>query len=640
MYKSNYENPYRDTNTKNVDPSLTRDPNITTSIKKNDDIQTAEIEKGEIVAKPDLVALYKAVGKKHNAGGIPTYLEPDSFVFSNDNSMAFNKKEHDAMELKMGSKMNKSNNTPAEVLKRNIDIEHYNKLNNNLKDPLLDDIGKRSSALMLSKYQESLGKIAFLQEAKKGFEEGIPDFAKDSAPVYDTDVKTNIKEQTQYMKYGGSLLPKMFTGGNPYELDVECQCGRDQVTKKCLPCSADQLNDLIPQARIATPNSIKGMNLLGNTPQGAIYHTGTDPSMQKTTLFSRTPGPQMSNADWLKYTHTPERMAWVKAHQIANPGTNDLALVPTLTMPGKMNVKISQGELGYNNPAPVPDMQSQPAKPYNPYVGMSSDQTLNLGYSALQAAMVKRYDPMRPQIKSPLLEQEYYNSQGALNSAYGAGNTAYDASRVLNPYLANAANQETTGKLLDNSNNIISQYAERNVGVGNLQNQTNHQTQVADLQANIGFDKGYYDQTVAARQNFDDLKSAANNETMSLYNNYRGQNRQLQEFLSQQRIAGNVPIRDKKGNITGYQEMPLYGYDSWSGRSYKTPAGNILNARAMPQQSQYLNVYNNLLQKAMDGTITKEQAIALNSLDGFISSKNSGLSQQYKKGGRVRNPYN
>jgi hypothetical protein len=661
MYnKSIYDNPYRDNSPDS--PSLYKQPEITDSIKKNDKLQTVEIEKGEIVAKPDLAALYKAQGKKHSGGGIPTYVEPNSFIYSDDKSLAFTKEDHELMELKLGGTTKRQKNTPAEVLKRNVDVKHYNRLINNLEDPIANDITKKSSALMLAKYQESLGKIAFIQEAKKQFQDGIPDFAADTAPVYDANLKKEIKEQPQYMKYGGQLLPKMARGGNPYDDDSlieECPCGRNPTTGKCnSPCSDNQIKEAISKATLVTRDKVRGMNLVGSQNNYTAFQQGTNPSTGK---IIQTAGAKDPN--WAQTVKTPAYQAWLRtprgqkhlmdSGQKSVPGSNDYKMIfspekipftakPAMGIPGiPVGPKINFP--GPINPTPkvnpAPELKTQPSSPYNPEVGMSFDQTLNLGYSALQAASVKRYDPMRSQIRSTVPEFEQYNVQGAINQIQGSSNNAFNASRTLNPYLANAANQETLMKTLDATNSTYSQYDERNRGVANQQAQATANVRNGDLQANLGFDAKYYDQTVASNQNFDDLKSAANNETVGLWNRYRGQNRQLQEFLSQQPIAGSVPIRDKNGKIVRYQDMPLYGYDSWKGNTYKTEAGNIMNSRTTPQQSQYQRQYAELMQKIIQSGDARAMAVLFNSLDnkGNVFTGNAGT--QYKKGGRV-NPYN
>lgn len=187
-------------------PSITPDnPKIGDTIKANPYKSNVEIEGKEIVLQPDMSALFKAVGKKHSGGGMDVYLQPDSFIFSNDKSLAFDEKDHKLFEFKKGGSFKPAKNTPAEVLKRNVDVKHYNTLVSNIKDPRKDDLAKKSSALMLQKYIDSLGSIAYLQEAKKDFPQDVPDFAKGSAPVYSTDTKNAIMESKQFSKYGGKV---------------------------------------------------------------------------------------------------------------------------------------------------------------------------------------------------------------------------------------------------------------------------------------------------------------------------------------------------------------------------------------------------------------------------------------------------
>lgn len=617
-------NPYQDDSSSG---SLSKAPEIVDSIKKNPELATAEIEKKELVVKPGLMGLYKAQGKTHANGGIKTYLEPDSFVFSNDGRLAFNEEDHSIMELKKGSKWNSKNNTPAEVLKRNIDVKHYNTLLNNLKDPKTNDITKKSSVLMLKKYQETLGKIAFLQEEKKNFEEPIPDWAQNSAPVYDGQLKTNIKEQLQYMKYGGVILPKMVDGGFADDVndDKECLCGRN-TDGSCKPCTDAEVDNYIKKAKVGTLNDVNGMKVVRRNANGALYHSGTDGKTRK-----KYNGPLMSNDKWTAWLKTPKGIAYTNSLDSDNlvyvpttPGFNRMR--GSTIKPGGVTEIVSDAVAN-----PTPEMDLKNTLPYNPYVGLSREQVGNLGYLGLQAASVKRYDPYRQQIKSPLIEQEYYNVQPALNQIDNSTYQAMNASRTLNPYLSNSANMEILGKGIDSKGQANSQYAERNVGVGNLQNQTNNQIMRGDLAANLGFDKKYYDETVTARQNFDNLKQVANNKVFDTTNEFLSDNRQLQEFLAQQPIAGNVAIKDKKGRIIGYRAQPLYDYNSWTGRVVNTGAGNIMNAKKLAKTERYDETLNALLEKALDGSLTKSQGAALNAL--------LSLSKTKKMGGTI-NPYN
>ena len=186
--------------------SLYEEPKISTSIKENPYVKNVELEgagkgrKGEVVLRPDGEAIHDVVGKRHYAGGVETWLPEGSFVFSDFKDLAFNKRDHELFELKEGGSYRKWDNTPAEVLRRNIDVKHYNKMSETLNNKYKDDISKKTAELMLGKYQEKLGQIAFLQESKKGFPYGQPLFSQGTAPVYETEFKEDIIEQEQYLK--------------------------------------------------------------------------------------------------------------------------------------------------------------------------------------------------------------------------------------------------------------------------------------------------------------------------------------------------------------------------------------------------------------------------------------------------------
>lgn len=199
-------------------PSVEKEPKINTIIKSNPYRSNVEIEGDEIVLQPDLTALFKAVGKKHNKGGMDVLLKPNSFLFSAFDGLAIEDEERELFELKDGGKFSK--NTPADVLKKNVDIKHYNNLVNIISDPFKDDLAKKTAGRMLEKYIATLGNIAYIQENKKGFPTGIPEFAMGTAPVYNPELKDEIMANKQYMKAGGPVgNPYMQSAGqfNPYQ---------------------------------------------------------------------------------------------------------------------------------------------------------------------------------------------------------------------------------------------------------------------------------------------------------------------------------------------------------------------------------------------------------------------------------------
>jgi hypothetical protein len=195
-------------------PSIEKDPKVNTTIKENPYRSNVEIEGGEIVLQPDLSALFKAKGKRHSKGGMDVLLRPDSFIFSDFKDLEFDEDDLELFELKEGGK----SNTPAEVLKKNIDVKHYNKLVTILDDPYKDDLAKKSAAMMLEKYIQTLGNIAYRQEELKDFPQGLPEFSIGTAPVYDSGIKDQIEENKQYMKAGGTINNPYQNGGMVWDI--------------------------------------------------------------------------------------------------------------------------------------------------------------------------------------------------------------------------------------------------------------------------------------------------------------------------------------------------------------------------------------------------------------------------------------
>ena len=117
---------FRDTAKEN--PSINGQPKINTTIKENPYRSNVEIEGGELILQPDLSALFKANGKKHSQGGMDVLLRPDSFVFSDFKDLSFTEDDKELFELKKGGSISPYKNTPAEVVKKNVDVKHYNTL--------------------------------------------------------------------------------------------------------------------------------------------------------------------------------------------------------------------------------------------------------------------------------------------------------------------------------------------------------------------------------------------------------------------------------------------------------------------------------------------------------------------------------
>ena len=108
--------------------------------------------------------LYDIQGPRHSQGGVPMFLPDQSFIFSDTPKLRFTKDE--MSEFDMGG----SKKTPAKISKRFGLNDYYGELNSQFSD----NISSTSAELMLKKNMEDLSKLAFMQEAKKNFDDGVP----------------------------------------------------------------------------------------------------------------------------------------------------------------------------------------------------------------------------------------------------------------------------------------------------------------------------------------------------------------------------------------------------------------------------------------------------------------------------------
>lgn len=181
------------------------------------DEATIEAQKGELIfgagSPGDIkdqedrvgVGLYKIGGKLHSQGGTPLKAFPGDFVFSNETELA--PSEEDA-ELIVGRKIKKvKQRTPAKLASNYMDLNKYLAMVN---DKEADDTIKKTAILNINNFIDRLAEVAYHQEEKKGFPDGVPDFVQASL-----DARFNsegLQEQLNTFKYGGQI-PKHQTKG-------------------------------------------------------------------------------------------------------------------------------------------------------------------------------------------------------------------------------------------------------------------------------------------------------------------------------------------------------------------------------------------------------------------------------------------
>lgn len=159
-----------------------------------------EAEGGETILRPDGTH-FNITGKRHSQGGeklTGSQAPEGSFIYSDTAKMRLS-----GPMLKMFGKSEKGKFTPAEIAKQ-YDVNKYMSV---LNDKSSDTLQRETAQKMIENYQRKLSALALMQEAKKGFRDGIPQVAM---PYLESIMgampqQEGGQEQMPQARYGGYL---------------------------------------------------------------------------------------------------------------------------------------------------------------------------------------------------------------------------------------------------------------------------------------------------------------------------------------------------------------------------------------------------------------------------------------------------
>lgn len=138
-----------------------------------------EAEKNETVMgdfdNDGIAEHFKIGGNKHYEGGTPLSVPDGSFIFSDDRRL---KLKGAILDHFGKGKNNKKKYTPASLAKQ-YDINSYKEV---LEDPQADRLAKATASLMIANNRSKLENLSLLQEAMKGFPNGVPSFHSEKMP--------------------------------------------------------------------------------------------------------------------------------------------------------------------------------------------------------------------------------------------------------------------------------------------------------------------------------------------------------------------------------------------------------------------------------------------------------------------------
>lgn len=603
-------------------PSMKVDPKVNSTIKENPYRSNVEIEGDEVVLQPDLSALFKAVGSKHSRGGMDVMLKPDAFVFSDYDGLTLAPKDIELFELKEGGK--KVENTPANILRKNVDIKHYNRLVTVLADPFKDDLAKKSSSRMLEKYISTLGNIAFIQEEKKGFPQGVPDFAMGTAPVYNPQLKDQIMENKQYAKAGGTV-------DNPYLPKAQMgyinalRAGMGQPKKKVSGTVPNDRQDRYIGQRPPYPDTFTNYY---DTNEKKQY---TAPDWITPKDFYAVPGmvEYMSTLDKIKGVdndlHKADDAVWGHRHDIALQHFFPNGKPVTPVAPP------DSGPIPHDWPEDTPPTQQPPSLIPGDVTGGKQGmkiadwrftpwQKKSHLYDWMNWANVNKYGATRSHYDATFINPALVNPEQAVGDARALANQQVTAANVLNPILRNAQASSAYGKFLEQVPGIRSQYDNQNTGIVNNFRQYNNQVKNNESLINIQNDKDFARDSTVASVNYDNMKQFLKNKAVS---------DTMTDVATNQKLAYSLL----------QQNNPAYGFDWDSGNLYRNPK-NILDAQTGDAKSDmYTELAQTIMGKIKSGkNPTPEEVNFMKSLAVGKLNFSQG-TEGFKKGGKVRNPY-
>lgn len=532
-------------------------------------------------------------GKRHSQGGTPLNVPDNAFVFSDTDKMKMG-----GVEVSSFGKNpdNGKKYTPA-VLAKQYDV---NKFKSIIDDPKSDPIQKRTAELMMENYNSKLGKLALVQEAKKGFPTGVPQIAQDYIQQFAQPTPApqggNIQQQTantspgSQMKYGG--LVKFVGGGDPPVVDP--YAGGSQNT----PTGQSNKYNRSPEYLQKWESLIPGISKMNNkVAQSAIYD------------YTLKNNPEAIKSMWSTYgmTHkglvdpttsgigtggkldqndlTPENLSKLKSAYVDGYfGARQLDPTSLSTPPSTFTRGdyIDPGHTpSVNGNIPLPNGNINPytnqpgtANPNNhdniPFDYLTPDKEV-LDQSILNRANLHKYMPWAAPINATTANPTFYDPSRELASNEEQQNAQMNYnSSFSGPQSGAARNSQIAGQSAVNAGNILSKYDQQNVGVANEFSNMNNQIMNQLSERKSASAENLYNGNVIANQSFDNSRMKLDEQILqaktNAWNNRATTNaiNQTNPYYYQDPSSGKLVFSGGKGiNAPGGNQKSGYSLEDY-----------------------------------------------------------------------------
>lgn len=475
------------------------------------ELANIEAEKGETALgdfdQDGQLEHMKIAGKRHSQGGTPLTVPKGTFIFSDTQKM---KLGGAILESFGKSATTKKKYTPADLAKQ-YDINKYKAI---LDDPYADPLKKRTAELMIQNNERKLADLAMVQEAKKGFPQGIPSVAE---KYYGQPQPGMEEEQGTIMRFGGMAYAKdgkevEYNGKKYRKLDKLDSDKWKEVAKVDnrtyyeIPGQSGQ----VPGDPMIVPPANRGR---------------IDPDAWKIAVEKYAPQgatlDDLAKQSYLSDVNNPEVQNYWKKFYKQRPGSSyevnpDYAYMET-DIPQQIGVqaRVPQSRQPSNYKGPTPgSAQGQSSKvPF----GWTAPDKMAMMNSLSNLAGVKKYTPWEPALNLATPETIYYDPARELAANSEQAAIAAQANMQLAGPGSRFRNTEVMGQAATNAANTIGKYANMNVGVGNQASAMNAEITNKQITGNYERSKRLYDGNTVANQQYDNAQREARGSVVKQY---------------------------------------------------------------------------------------------------------------------------
>ena len=482
------------------------------------EIANIEAERGETIVKPSddgLLNMYKIGGKRHSEGGTPLQAGPGDFIFSDTRDM---KIKDPAILESFGMTYKKGGYTPAKISKKfNLNDPNIQKT---LNDPKADLIARKTAERMFDNNLSQLGKLALVQEARKGFPQGAPGISMPYMQKVELD-------------------PSMFMPDVMTPQDASVQMGRAQKGKEVkasdIPTYDEEIKTVL---KTIAPDVILPTDIVeGLQPtRGDVGYGRFDPSsasknwswlgkpidyknkeevgkameQYNNEMFNRFRNAGYSESDAAKYVKMVgfDPNAKNKPNELDKKAgkyfeTRVLFDVP----PKKMPAPKKQDPIGsYTQEEIIPSAGRNVPSGYYP------QDIINMGQTLSDRLGINKYMPYDVTLPQPaLMDPTFYDpSRELAANAEMANLVTQNLGQFAGPQALSSRASQIQGTAARSAADVLGRYNNLNVGVANQFEQAN-KALINDFNVKRALAKAdYYDKSTIANQQYDNTKRAAN----------------------------------------------------------------------------------------------------------------------------------